>query len=74
MNQGPHVLVILDGFGYRHAHEHNAVYAAHPEHFYDGKQNIPQRPRGLWYSCRIPAGYDRQFGGRPFNYRQWPYY
>ncbi len=33
MQQGPHVLVILDGFGYRHAHDHNAVYEGHPEHF-----------------------------------------
>lgn len=33
MKQGPHVLVILDGFGYRHAHEYNAVYEGHPEHF-----------------------------------------
>lgn len=33
MKHGPHVLVILDGFGYRHAHDHNAIQAAHPEHF-----------------------------------------
>ena len=33
MKQGPHVLIILDGFGYRHAHEYNAVYEGHPEHF-----------------------------------------
>lgn len=33
MKQGPHVLVILDGFGYRHAHDHNAIYEGHPEHF-----------------------------------------
>ncbi|MBA3751641.1 2,3-bisphosphoglycerate-independent phosphoglycerate mutase [Candidatus Dependentiae bacterium] len=30
MKQGPHVLVILDGFGYRHAHEHNAISHAKP--------------------------------------------
>lgn len=33
MKHGPHVLVILDGFGYRHAHDHNAIYHAHPIHF-----------------------------------------
>lgn len=33
MKQGPHVLVILDGFGYRHAHDHNAIYEGHPENF-----------------------------------------
>ncbi len=33
MQHGPHVLVILDGFGYRHAHDHNAIYEGHPEHF-----------------------------------------
>lgn len=33
MRPGPHVLAILDGFGYRHAHENNAIYEAHPEHF-----------------------------------------
>jgi 2,3-bisphosphoglycerate-independent phosphoglycerate mutase len=33
MQQGPHALIILDGFGYRHAHDHNAVYEGHPEHF-----------------------------------------
>ncbi len=32
MKHGPHALVILDGFGYRHAHEHNSIYAARPEH------------------------------------------
>jgi 2,3-bisphosphoglycerate-independent phosphoglycerate mutase len=29
----PHVLVILDGFGYRHSPENNAIYQAHPDHF-----------------------------------------
>jgi 2,3-bisphosphoglycerate-independent phosphoglycerate mutase len=33
MKQGPHALVILDGFGYRHAHDHNAIHEAHPEHY-----------------------------------------
>ncbi len=33
MKHGPHVLVILDGFGYRHAHDHNAIYHAHPKRF-----------------------------------------
>ncbi len=33
MKQGPHALVILDGFGYRHAHDHNAVQEAHPDNF-----------------------------------------
>lgn len=31
MRTGPHVLAILDGFGYRQAHEQNAIYEAHPE-------------------------------------------
>ncbi len=33
MKHGPHVLIILDGFGYRHAHAYNAIYQAHPQHF-----------------------------------------
>lgn len=32
MKYGPHVLVILDGYGYRHEHDHNAIYEARPEH------------------------------------------
>lgn len=41
MNQSPHVLIILDGFGYRHAHEHNAIYAAHPEHILRWQTEYP---------------------------------
>lgn len=30
MNDGPHLLVILDGFGYQQEHEYNAIFQAHP--------------------------------------------
>ena len=33
MQSGPHVLAILDGFGHSIHHEHNAIYAAHPDHY-----------------------------------------
>jgi 2,3-bisphosphoglycerate-independent phosphoglycerate mutase len=33
MKQGPHLLVILDGFGYRKEHEFNAIYQAQPHWF-----------------------------------------
>ncbi len=41
MRPGPHVLAILDGFGYRQSHDHNAIYTAHPAHFLRWRDEYP---------------------------------
>lgn len=53
MKQGPHVLVILDGFGYRHAHDYNAIYEGHPEHFL---RWITQYPSALLKASGVHVG------------------
>ena len=41
MKQGPHLLIVLDGFGYRHAHEYNAIYHAKAPHLLSWMEKYP---------------------------------
>jgi 2,3-bisphosphoglycerate-independent phosphoglycerate mutase len=41
MATGPHILVILDGFGHNTHHAYNAIYHAHPQHFIQWSETYP---------------------------------
>lgn len=41
MDKGPHILIILDGFGYQQAHRYNAIYEAHPKYLQSWMTNEP---------------------------------
>nr|MBA2307231.1 2,3-bisphosphoglycerate-independent phosphoglycerate mutase [Candidatus Dependentiae bacterium] len=41
MKQGPHLLIILDGFGYQHTPDYNALYHANPRHLLSWMDTYP---------------------------------